>query len=236
MSNTKYSKVLLKLSGEAISGDKGFGIDAVMLDNMCDVIKKLVSMQVGVAIVVGGGNFWRGRQAMQTIKRVTADYMGMLATIMNGQALQDALISKGVDAKLELPLSIKMIGEKYSKAKSNAYLKKGKVVIFAGGLWKPFYSTDTCAAKRAVDVSAEIILAGKMVDGVYSDDPKSNPNATKFDEISYQEIIEKELKVIDKSAAEICQKHNISTLIFALSDPENIIKAITGEKIGTIIK
>lgn len=234
MPKAKYKRILLKLSGEAISGEKGFGIDPQTLGKMCDTIKQVTEMGVEVAIVVGGGNFWRGRQA-QDIERVTADYMGMLATVMNGQALQDALEYRGIDTRLQLAFEIKQIGEPYIRRKAIRHLEMGRVVIFSGGTGNPFFSTDTCAALRASEINAEVILAGKTIDGVYSDDPKTNPNAIKFDEIKYSEILEKNLKVIDSSAATICKDNNIPTFVFALSDPENIIRAVTGENIGTII-
>ncbi len=234
MPKAKYKRILLKLSGEAISGEKGFGIDPQTLGKMCDTIKQVTEMGVEVAIVVGGGNFWRGRQA-QDIERVTADYMGMLATVMNGQALQDALEYRGIDTRLQLAFEIKQIGEPYIRRKAIRHLEMGRVVIFSGGTGNPFFSTDTCAALRASEINAEVILAGKTIDGVYSDDPKTNPNAIKFDEIKYSEILEKNLKVIDSSAATICKDNNIPTFVFALSDPENIIRAVAGENIGTII-
>ena len=234
MPKAKYKRVLLKLSGEAISGEKGFGIDPQTLGEICDVIKRVTEMGVEVAVVVGGGNFWRGRQA-QDIERVTADYMGMLATVMNGQALQDALEYRGVDTRLQLAFEIKQIGEPYIRRKAVRHLELGRVVIFAGGTGNPFFSTDTCAALRASEVDAEVILAGKTIDGVYSDDPKKNPDAKKYDKIRYSEIIEKSLKVIDSSAASICNDNGIPTIVFALSEPENIIKVIAGEDIGTII-
>lgn len=234
MPKAKYKRILLKLSGEAISGEKGFGIDPQTLGKMCDTIKQVTEMGVEVAIVVGGGNFWRGRQA-QDIERVTADYMGMLATVMNGQALQDALEYRGIDTRLQLAFEIKQIGEPYIRRKAIRHLEMGRVVIFSGGTGNPFFSTDTCAALRASEINAEVILAGKTIDGVYSDDPKTNPNAIKFDEIKYSEILEKNLKVIDSSAATICKDNNIPTFVFALSDPENIIRVVAGENIGTII-
>ncbi len=234
MPKSKYKRVLLKLSGEAISGNKGFGIDSYTLGKICDAIKKVTDMGVEIAIVVGGGNFWRGRQA-QDMERVTADYMGMLATVMNGQALQDALEYRGLDTRLQLAFEIREIGEPYIRRKAIRHLEMGRIVILAGGTGNPFFSTDTCAALRASEIDAEIILAGKAIDGVYDSDPKENPNAKKYDEIKYRDIIEKELKVIDSSAASICLDNNIPTMLFALDDPENIIKAVAGENIGTMI-
>ena len=180
MPKAKYKRVLLKLSGEAIAGEKGFGIDSKTLGNICDVIKRVVNMGTEVAIVVGGGNFWRGRQA-QDMERVTADYMGMLATVMNGQALQDALEYRGLDTRLQLAIEMKQIGEPYIRRKAMRHLELGRVVIFAGGTGNPFFFLVTCAALRASEIDAEVILAGKTIDGVYTDDPKINPDANYLD-------------------------------------------------------
>lgn len=234
MPKAKYKRILLKLSGEALAGQNGFGIDADTLGKVCDNIKKVVDMGVEVAIVVGGGNFWRGRQAHQ-MERTTADYMGMLATIMNGQALQDALEVRGLDTRLQTSISMQQIAEPYIRRKAVRHLEKGRVVIFAGGTGNPFFSTDTCAALRATEVNAEIILFGKTIDGVYDSDPKENPNAKKFTEITYTEILQKNLKVMDSTAASLCRDNNMPTMIFALGNGENIISAVNGENIGTIV-
>lgn len=235
MSKPKYKRVLLKLSGEALAGEKGFGIDTETMGKVCDSIKKVVDAGVEVAIVVGGGNFWRGRKA-QEMERTTADYMGMLATIMNGQALQDALELRGLDTRLQSAIEMRQIAEPYIRRKAVRHLEKGRVVIFAGGTGNPFFSTDTCAALRATEINAEIILFGKTVDGVYDSDPKENEKAKKFAEISYSEILSKNLKVIDSTAASLCRDNNVPTMIFAVSDAENILKAVYGENIGTIIR
>lgn len=234
MPKAKYKRILLKLSGEALAGQNGFGIDADTLGKVCDNIKKVVDMGVEVAIVVGGGNFWRGRQAHQ-MERTTADYMGMLATIMNGQALQDALEVRGLDTRLQTSISMQQIAEPYIRRKAVRHLEKGRVVIFAGGTGNPFFSTDTCAALRATEVNAEIILFGKTIDGVYDSDPKENSNAKKFTEITYTEILQKNLKVMDSTAASLCRDNNMPTMIFALGNGENIISAVSGENIGTIV-
>lgn len=235
MSKPKYKRVLLKLSGEALAGEKGFGIDTETMGKVCDSIKKVVEAGVEVAIVVGGGNFWRGRKA-EEMERTTADYMGMLATIMNGQALQDALELRGLDTRLQSAIEMRQIAEPYIRRKAVRHLEKGRVVIFSGGTGNPFFSTDTCAALRATEINAEIILFGKTVDGVYDSDPKINKDAKKFDEISYSEILSQNLKVIDSTAASLCRDNNVPTMIFAVSDSENILKAVCGENIGTIIK
>ena len=192
-------------------------------------------MGVEVAIVVGGGNFWRGRKAVD-MERTTADYMGMLATIMNGQALQDALEYRGLDTRLQSSIEMRQIAEVYIRRKAVRHLEKGRVVIFSGGTGNPFFSTDTCAALRATEINAEIILFGKTIDGVYDSDPKENPNAVKYDEISYTEILNKNLKVMDSTAASLCRDNHIETMIFALSDTDNVIKAVCGENIGTYVR
>lgn len=235
MSEPKYKRVLLKLSGEALAGAKGFGIDTETVGKVCDSIKKVVEAGVEVAIVVGGGNFWRGRKA-EEMERTTADYMGMLATIMNGQALQDALEIRGLDTRLQSAIEMRQIAEPYIRRKAVRHLEKGRVVIFAGGTGNPFFSTDTCAALRATEINADIILFGKTIDGVYDSDPKINKNAKKYDEISYSEILSNNLKVIDSTAASLCRDNNVPTMIFALSDSENILKAVYGDNIGTIIR
>jgi len=235
MSEPKYKRILLKLSGEALAGEKGFGIDTETIRKVCDSIKKVVEVGVEVAVVVGGGNFWRGRNA-EEIERTTADYMGMLATIMNGQALQDTLENKGLETRLQTAIDMHQIAEPYIRRKAVRHLEKGRVVIFSGGTGNPFFSTDTCAALRAAEINADIILFGKTVDGVYDSDPKTNPNAKKFAEISYSDILSKDLKVIDSTAASLCRDNGVPTMIFALSDSENILKAVCGENIGTIIR
>ena len=217
-----------------MAGPNGFGIDAQTLGTICDYIKNIVDMGVEVAIVVGGGNFWRGRQAHQ-MERTTADYMGMLATIMNGQALQEALEFRGLDTRLQTSIEMKQIAEPYIRRKAVRHLEKGRIVIFAGGTGNPFFSTDTCAALRASEINAEIILFGKTIDGVYDSDPKTNPNAKKYDEITFTEVLQKNLKVIDSTAASLCRDNHIPIRIFALRDAEDIVKAVAGEPIGTII-
>ena len=235
MPKAKYKRILLKLSGEALAGPNGFGIDAETLGKVCDNIKIVVDMGVEVAIVIGGGNFWRGRQALQ-MERTTADYMGMLATIMNGQALQDALEVRGLDTRLQTSIEMQQIAEPYIRRKAVRHLEKGRVVIFAGGTGNPFFSTDTCAALRATEINAEVILFGKTIDGVYDSDPKVNPDAKKYDKISYTDILKNDLKVMDSTAASLCRDNHMPTMVFALGNGENIIKAVSGEHIGTIVE
>ena len=235
MPKPKYKRILLKLSGEVLAGENGFGIDSHTLGKVCDKIKQVADMGVEIAIVVGGGNFWRGRKAVD-MERTTADYMGMLATIMNGQALQDALEFRGLDTRLQTSIEMHQIAEPYIRRKAVRHLEKGRVVIFSGGTGNPFFSTDTCAALRATEINAEIILFGKTVDGVYDSDPKENPNAKKYDEITYTEILNHNLKVIDSTAASLCRDNHVETMIFDLSDTDNIIKAVCGENIGTYVR
>ena len=230
-----YKRVLLKLSGEAMSGDLGHGIDPDVVGKMCDQIKIALDMGVEMSIVVGGGNFWRGARNGHKMVRTTADYMGMLATIMNGQALQDALEYRGVDTRLQTSIEISQIAEPYIRRKAVRHLEKGRVVIFAGGTGNPFFSTDTCAALRASEINAEVILFGKTIDGVYDSDPKENPNAKKYDTISFTEILQKNLKVIDSTAASLCRDNHMPIVVFALKDAEDIVRAVAGEPIGTII-
>lgn len=231
----KYKKILLKLSGEALAGDKKSGIDAETIGNICDKVKDIVEMGVQVAIVVGGGNFWRGKYGHQ-MERTTSDYMGMLATTMNGLALQDTLESKGIYTRLQTAIEMKGIAEPFIKRKAERHLEKGRVVIFSCGTGSPFFTTDTCAALRAAEIEADVILVAKTIDGVYSADPKVDPNAIKYDEITYLDILNQDLKVMDSTATSLCRDNKIPLVVFDIYHPENIIKIIRGEKIGTIVK
>lgn len=235
MSGLKYKRVLLKLSGEALAGDKKHGIDPETVGKICDQIKNIIDMGAQVAIVVGGGNFWRGRNSTE-MERTTSDYMGMLATAMNGLALQDALESRGVFSRLQTAIEMREIAEPYIQRKAIKHLEKSRVVIFSCGTGHPYFTTDTAAALRAAEIQAEAILVGKTIDGVYSDDPKINPNAIKYEEISYIDILEKDLKVMDSTATSLCRDNHIPLIVFAISEPENMVKAIKGEKIGTLVK
>ena len=230
----KYKRVLIKLSGEAMSGPNGFGIDRPMVDKVCEQIKQVVDLGVDVAIVVGGGNFWRGRKALE-MERATADYMGMLATVMNAMALQDALEAIGISTRLQSAIEVKSCGEPFILRRALRHLEKGRVVIFGGGTGNPYFSTDTAAALRATEIGAEIILFGKTVDGVYDDDPDTNPNAKKFETITYSEILNRNLKVIDSTAASLCRDNNMPMAIFELSKEGNIMKVLCGENPGTIV-
>jgi UMP kinase len=230
----KYKRVLLKLSGEALAGSKGNGVDAKTVGEICDKIKEIVDLGVKVGIVVGGGNFWRGRNGHQ-MERTTADYMGMLATAMNGLALQDALEARGVYSRVQTSIEMREIAEPFIQRKAMKHLEKGRVVIFACGTGHPYFTTDTAAALRATEMNAEVILLGKSIDAVYSADPKLDPNATKFEEISYIDVLNKDLKVMDSTATAMCRDNNIPLLVFGIADPQNIVRAVKGEKIGTIV-
>ena len=235
MADLKYKRVLLKLSGEALAGEAKSGLDFNVLDNICNQIKKLVELGVQVGIVVGGGNFWRGKYGSK-MERTTSDYMGMLATAMNGLALQDTLESKGIYTRLETAIEMREIAEPYIKRKALKHLEKGRVVIFGCGTGNSYFTTDTAAALRAAEIDADVILVGKTADAVYSDDPKTNPDAIKYDEITYMDILNKDLKVMDSTATSLCKDNNIPLVVFAIAEPENIIRIVKGETIGTIIR
>ena len=232
----KYKRVLLKLSGEALAGSLGKGISYDTLLEVCEAIKKCVDAGVEVGIVVGGGNFWRGRQTADKMERTRADKIGMLATIMNSIALADAFEKVGVEAVVRTSVDMISVAKRFTREDSLEDMKNGKVVIFGGGTGSPFFSTDTTAALRAAEISADCILMAKMVDGVYDSDPKKNPDAKRYDKITFSEILEKDLKVIDSTAASMCRDNLTEVFVFSLSDPENILRAVRGENIGTVLK
>jgi len=231
----KYKRVLLKLSGEALAGDKKTGVYADVIGSICDQIKNVVDLGVEVGIVVGGGNFWRGKYGHE-MERTTSDYMGMLATAMNGLALQDALEERGIHSRVQTAIEMREIAEPYIKRKAIKHLDKGRVVIFACGTGNPYFSTDTGAALRAAETESEVILLAKTIDGVYSADPKEDKDAVKYDEISYLDILNKDLKVMDSTATSLCRDNKIPLVVFGIDDPDNIVKIIKGERIGTIVK
>ncbi len=235
MSKPKYKRLLLKLSGEALAGENKTGVNVETVGKICDKIKEIIEMGVQVGIVVGGGNFWRGRNGHQ-MERATADYMGMLATAMNGLALQDAFEARGIHSRVQTAIEMREIAEPFIIRKAEKHLQKGRVVIFAGGTGHPYFTTDTAAVLRATEINAEIILLGKSIDAVYSADPKIDKNAQKYEQISYLEVLEKDLKVMDSTATALCRDNNIPLLVFGISDPENIVRAVKGEKIGTLVK
>ena len=230
-----YKRVLLKLSGEALAGEKKTGVDVDVLGKICDKVKEIVDMGVQVGIVVGGGNFWRGRYGHQ-MEKTTSDYMGMLATTINGLAIQDALEARNVSTRVQTAIEMREIAEPFIKRKALKHLDKGRVVIFTCGTGSPFFTTDTGAALRAAEIDADVILLAKTCDGVYSADPKEDPNATKFDEITYLDVLQRQLKVMDSTATSLCMDNNIPLVVFGIADPENIVRIIKGEKIGTLVK
>lgn len=235
MSNLKYKRVLLKLSGEALAGDSKTGIDSTVVGNICEQIKTIKELGVDVAIVVGGGNFWRGKYG-KTIERTTSDYMGMLATAINSLAIQSELEARGMETRVLTAIEMREIAEPYIKRRATNHLKKGRVIIFGCGTGNPYFSTDTAAALRAAEIEADVILFAKTIDGVYTADPKLDKSATKIDEISYLEVIEKQLKIIDTTATSLCMDNNIPIVVFGMNEPKNMVKIVQGEKIGTIIK
>ena len=230
-----YKRVLLKLSGEALAGDKGTGFDDQVMKNISGAIKECVDMGIEMAIVVGGGNFWRGRSS-GTMNRAHADYIGMLATAMNALAVADYLEAIEVPVRVQTAISMPTIAEPYTRNKAVDHLSKGRVVVFGCGTGSPFCSTDTAAALRAAEVDAEIILKASVVDGVYDSDPKKNPSAKKYDTVSIDDVLDKGLNVIDMTAASMCREQHIPIMVFSITDPENLVRALSGENVGTIIK
>lgn len=233
--NLKYKRVMLKISGEALAGAKGFGLDTETVTTIAAKIKECSDLGVEIAIVVGGGNFWRGRTG-EGMDRSRADHMGMLATVINSLALLDALEQQGVSARVQTAIEMRQIAEPYIRLKAMRHLEKGRVVIFACGTGNPFFSTDTTAALRAAEIDADVILLAKKVDAVYDSDPNINPDAVKFDKLSHIDVLNKGLGVMDSTATSLCMDNNIPIHVFGLSDPENILRAIKGEKIGTIVE
>ena len=231
----KYRRVLLKISGEVLAGEKGSGIDPDVTRNVCEQIKEVHDMGVQVAVVVGGGNFWRGRSSGY-MDRATADYMGMLATVMNTMALQDTMRSIGAPCRAMTALEIREVAEPYARLRALSHLENGDIVIFGGGTGSPFFTTDTAAALRASEIGADVILLAKNVDAVYDSDPDENPDAKKFDRLSHMDLVEKNLKVMDLTAATLCSDNHIKIHVFALAEGGNIKRAVLGEKIGTIIE
>lgn len=229
-----YKRVIIKLSGEALAGDKGFGIDESMLEYIVEQIKKVREENVEIGIIIGGGNFWRGRQALN-MEKSAADHMGMLATVMNSIALQDALEAHGIPTRVQTALTITRVAEPYILRKALHHFEKGRIVIFACGTGNPFFSTDTGAALRAAEINAEVLLLAKNVDGIYDSDPKTNPNAKKYDELSYLDVIQKGLHAMDTTAISLCMENKIPIIAFALKEKDSIVRVVNGERIGTII-
>ena len=229
-----YKRVLLKISGEALAGSKGTGINEDVVGRIGDVIAECVEMGVEIAIVVGGGNFWRGRSG-EKMDRTRADHMGMLATVINALALQDSFERRGIPTRVQTAIEMNKIAESYIRGRAVRHLEKGRVVIFGCGTGNPFFSTDTAAALRAVEIDADIILLAKRIDAVYDSDPEKNPDAKKFTELTYLEVIDRGLGVMDSTAITLCMDNNMPKRVLGLYDPKNIKRAINGEEIGTLI-
>ena len=237
MQELKYKRILLKLSGEALAGDAHRGLDFDVIGSVCDVIKRCVDIGVQVGIVVGGGNIWRGlKDGGDRMERTRADHMGMLATVINSLALADSLEQRGVQVRVQTAIEMNRIAEPYIRSKAIRHLEKGRVVIFGCGTGNPFFSTDTGAALRAVEIGADAILLAKNIDGVYSADPAKDATAVKYDEISYDDVLKAHLMVMDTTATSLSMDNHMPIVVFALKDPENILRVIKGEEVGTIVK
>lgn len=230
----KYKRILLKLSGEALAGSKGFGLDFDIITGICKSIAETAALGTEIGIVVGGGNFWRGRSS-GNMDRTRADHIGMLGTAMNALAVGDTLEGLGVDTRVMTAISMQQIAEPYIRNRAVRHLEKGRVVVFGCGTGSPFFSTDTAASLRAVEINADIVFKATMVDGVYDKDPKTNPDAVKYDEIPMTEVLSKGLKVMDSTAASMCRDNQMPMLVFDLSEPDNIRKAVLGESVGTVV-
>ena len=238
MAKPVYKRVLLKVSGEALGGDKGTGLDFQVIGSVCDVIKECQDMGVQVGLVVGGGNFWRGAKNSGggNMQRSRADHMGMLATVINCLAVADVCEQKGIPAKVQTAIAMNEIAEQFTRDGAVKYLEEGKVVIFGAGSGCPYFSTDTAAVLRAAEIGADVILLAKNIDGVYSADPAKDPTATKYDEITYDEVLAQHLMVMDITATSLAMDNHIPVLVFALKEPKNIVKALCGENVGTVVK
>ena len=230
-----YKRILLKLSGEVLAGPDGKGIDFDTVNKVCKAVKDCSELGVEIGLVVGGGNFWRGRSSGE-MDRTRADHMGMLATTMNALALADALEQMGVNVRVQTAITMQQVAEPYIRNRAVRHLEKGRVVIFGCGTGNPFFSTDTAAALRAAEINAEIIFKATNVDGVYDKDPNKFPDAVKYDTLTHTEILQKGLAVMDATAASLCRDNGISILVFNLSDPQNIVRAVKGENVGTLVK
>ena len=236
MSDYKYKRVLLKLSGEALQGEQGYGIDPKVITEIAGQIKEIVDGGIELAITVGGGNIFRGLAgAAEGMDRAQADYIGMLATVMNALALQEGLERTGVDTRVQSAINMQEVAEPYIRRRAERHLEKGRVVIFAGGTGNPYFTTDTTAALRACEIGAEAILKATQVDGIYDSDPRTNPDAQKFDEISYLDVLAKELNVMDSTATSLCKENNIPIIVFNLHKQGNIDRVLRGERVGTIV-
>ena len=235
---SSYKRVILKLSGEALAGESGFGIDAQKVNKIAEEIKEAHETGVEIAIIVGGGNIWRGKTASEIgMERSSADYMGMLATVMNALALQNALDALGVESRTQTSIHMNQVAEPYIRRRAIRHLEKNRIVIFGGGTGNPYFSTDTTASLRAAEINADAILMAKNgVDGVYNDDPRTNLEATRYDSLTYLEMLNKGLQVMDSTAASLCMDNDIELMVFSMNESGNIKKAVAGEKIGTIVR
>jgi len=233
----KYKRILLKISGEALAGNASRGLDFKVIGEVCDVIRRCTELGVQIGIVVGGGNFWRGvKDGGDSMVRVRADHMGMLATAINALALADVLEQNGVSVRVQTAIEMRSIAEPYIRSRAIRHLDKGRVVIFGCGTGNPFFSTDTAAVLRAAEIDADVILLAKNIDGVYSADPKVDPAAIKYDSITYDEVLSQHLQVMDSTATSLSMDNKIPVLLFALKDPENILRVVRGEKLGTVVE
>ena len=231
----KYKRIIIKLSGEALAGPNGFGLNQQMLQKVSNQLKVVSEMGVQIGIIIGGGNFWRGKQGLDNMARTTADHMGMLATVINALALQDILEQSGVATRVQTALEITSVAEPYILRRAIRHLEKGRIVIFACGTGLPYFSTDTGAALRAAEINAEVLFLAKNVDGIYDSDPKTNKNAVKLVNISYMDFIKKGLKAMDTTAISMCMENSIPIVAFGLNEKDSIIRAVSGDKIGTLI-
>lgn len=233
----KYKRVLLKLSGEALMGEKDFGIDPIRLNQYAEDIKKIHESGLEIAIVIGGGNIFRGVQAEGSgIERVQGDYMGMLATVINGMALQSSLENAGVDTRLMSGLHIEQVCENYIRRRAVRHLEKNRLVIFAAGTGNPYFTTDSAASLRAIEIEADVVLKGTRVDGIYTADPEKDPTATRFDNISFKDVYEKGLKVMDMTAFTLCEENKLPIVVFDMNKPGNLTKLVDGDHIGTLVQ
>ena len=237
MAKPVYKRVLLKISGEALAGGKGGGLDFEVIGSVCDVVKECLDMGVQVGVVIGGGNFWRGAKNSGggKMERSRADHIGMLATVMNSLAVADVCEQKGIPVRVQTAIEMRAVAEPYIRSKAIRHLEKGRVVIFGAGTGNPYFSTDTTAVLRAAEINAEVILLAKNIDGVYNADPAKDPSAVKYDSISYDDVLAQHLAVMDTTATSLSMDNHIPVLVFALKDPKNIVRALCGEKIGTIV-
>ncbi|MFX3674075.1 MAG: UMP kinase [Paenisporosarcina sp.] len=238
MSKPQYNRVVLKLSGEALAGEQGFGLSPQIIKSVAEQVREIVELGVEVAVVVGGGNIWRGKVGSEMgMDRATADYMGMLATVMNSLALQDSLEKSGIETRVQSSIEMRQVAEPYIRRKAIRHLEKKRVVIFAAGTGNPYFSTDTTAALRAAEIEADVILMAKNnVDGVYSADPKTNSDAIKYDQLSFLEVIQQGLQVMDSTASTLCMDNDIPLIVFSIMESGNIKRAVVGEKIGTVVR